>query len=348
MESHLEGLCRLLRPAVDLQVIVANSSRHTTAGIVDGVPVERLGSVLTLAGTSVCPGMAAAIRRHPADIVHIHLPNPTAVLAYLVSNHSGRLVFTYHSDIIRQKVLSALIQPMLDIAFRRARAIIATSPNYIEHSPVLRRFRDRCRVVPLGIDLPSFHHADCAAVDRIRRQYGPNLLLSVGRHVYYKGFEYLVRAMQHAPGKLLLIGNGPLRPQLESLIAALNLTDRVVLLGEVGDLLPYYHACDVFILPSIARSEAFGIVQMEAMACGKPVINTDLPSGVPFVSPAGVTGLCVPPADAARLAEAIRTLIGDPGLRSRLGAQARLRVENEFTLDVMVSRTLDLYRSILG
>ena len=146
----------------------------------------------------------------------------------------------------------------------------------------------------------------------------------------------------------MIIGEGPLRKPLERLIRQLGLTHRVFLLGRVSAVESYYHACDVFVLPSVARSEAFGIVQIEAMACGKPVVNTRLDSGVPFVSVDGVTGLTVPPADATALARAINRLLNDDALRSSLGKAARERAYREFSLDRMAARTLEVYHAVSG
>ncbi len=346
MESHLETLCQGLKEHVTLQVVVASGTFQRIVENANGVAVDRLSTRLTVAGTPLCGGLVKSIKQANADIVHIHLPHPGAMVAYLASGHRGPLVYTYHSDIIRQTVSFAILRPLLDTALARASAIIATSPNYVDSSPVLRRFRAQCRVVPLGIPIEPYDHGDPDEIARIRARYGERLIIAVGRHVYYKGFEYLIRAMEKVDGRLLLIGSGPLRPHLEKASRDAGVTDRVVFLGEIPDLVPFYHAADVFVLPAIARSEAFGIVQMEAMACRKPVINTALDSGVPYVSLDGVTGLTVEPANSEALAGALRRLLGDRELRIRMGEAGRRRVEAEFTEKVMVSRTLDVYRDL--
>jgi rhamnosyl/mannosyltransferase len=178
-------------------------------------------------------------------------------------------------------------------------------------------------------------------------KYHRPIVLSVGRLVYYKGFEYLIRAMAAIKGSLIIIGNGPLKAELLRLASRVGISERLTILDQVEDVTPFYHAADLFVLPSIARTEAFGIVQLEAMAAGKPVINTQLHSGVPFVSQHGITGLTVPPADTAALARAINRLLGDPALRASYGAAARLRTQEEFTVDRMVARTLAIYHHVI-
>jgi glycosyltransferase involved in cell wall biosynthesis len=350
IETHLEALCGALRNTHDLRVIVASDNHNAGEETLEGVSVTRVPTKLTLASTPLCPGMIAKIRSSHADIVHIHLPNPTAVLAYLASGHRGRLVVTYHSDTVRQKFFGALFEPWLRLALRRSSAIIATSPDYRRTSKVLSRYPDRCHVIPYGIALEQFERCDPAAVSALRKQYGERLVISVGRLVYYKGFEYLIRAMTQVRGKLLIIGDGPLRGKLEELARALGLSSKVVFAGEIQNerVIPYYHAADVFALASVARSEAFGIVQIEAMAAGLPVVNTRLDSGVPFVSLNERTGLTVPPADPAALATALNRLLDNDELRRSLGAAGRVRARQEFSLETMSTRTMALYDSVMS
>ncbi len=347
MESHLHVLCNELRDSLDLKVLVASKTRQGSTETVDGVPVTRLSTLVDFFGAPVCPSMVQALRASDADILHIHWPNPLAVLAYFASGFTGPLVFTYQSDIVRQKVLGSAFQSILHRALSRSSAIIATSSNYLESSPVLKAHREKCHVIPLGIPIERFHSPDPHIVDWIRNQYGPSIVVAVGRLVGYKGFEHLIRAMKKVDGHLLLIGNGPMRAELESLVRTLGLFERVTILSGVADVVPYYHAADVFVLPSVNRSEAFGMVQIEAMACGKPVVNTQLDSGVPFVSRHEETGITVAPSDPDALAKAICTLLRNPELRARLGAAARERVHADFSVERMARRTLELYESLL-
>ena len=350
MESHLAALCGALRSCLDLQVLVASDSRSSSREIVDGVPVRRLGTWLKAASTCFTPVLPAAIREARPDLVHLHLPNPAAVLSCFAAGFRGPLVVTYHSDVVRQRMLNSLYTPCVHRLLDRCAAIVVASPNYLASSPVLARHRDRCHVIPFGIRCEEFARCDPAAVAQERRRFGTRLVLSVGRLVYYKGFQHLVRAMAGVDGRLVLVGEGPQRSELEKLAASLGIGHRVVFPGSLSPerLRALYHAASVFVLPSVARSEAFGIVQIEAMAAGKPVINTALDSGVPFVSRHRETGFTVPPADPAPLAAAINRLLDDDALRSAYGQAACLRAQREFHLDLMVRRTLQLYSKALG
>ncbi len=347
METHLRTLCAELKDAVDLSVIVANDGPRTEHALMDGVNLTRVGTALNVYSTPICPRMTRAIRDARADLVHVHMPNPWAVLAYLRSGHRGPLVVTWHSDVVRQKALEPAFGLLLRRFLRRCNTIIATSDNYIESSPVLSRYRDRCHTVPFGISTDDLWCRDVNAVKQIRGRFGSRIVLSTGRLVYYKGLEYLIRAMNSVDASLLIVGDGPLRDKLETEAAANPvLRRRVNFLGHVEDVTPYYHACDVFALPSIARSEGFGIVQLEAMACAKPVVNTRLQSGVPFVSLDGVTGITVAPQNSAEMAGALNRLLNEDELRRTYGNAALQRVRTEFTVGAMVKRTFGVYKQV--
>jgi glycosyltransferase involved in cell wall biosynthesis len=351
IETHLEQLCQLLKDEVELEVIVANHSDGEKKEVLNGVPVRRLRTSVTVAGAPICRGLPRAIREAKADIIHIHTPHPTALLGYLVSGAQGRLVCTYHSDIVRQRILGTLLAPLQNSAFRRAKAIIASNPNLLASSPVLSHHRERSIVVPFGVQSSLDQSPVREAVNAIREKFGGPIVLAIGRLVYYKGFEFLIRAMAglRVPAVLLIIGDGPLRSALERQIRALGLSERVHLLGNVADTTVYYQACHLFVLPSISRSEAFGIVQLEAMACGKVVINTNIEgSGVTFVSRNGETGVTVPPADASALENAISRLLSDAPLRMRLGRAGKQRVQEKFTLEGMLDSTLAVYHRVMA
>ena len=349
IETHVQTLCRELQKRCEVEVLVANETRRDEQFWDDQIKVTRVGTRFTVSGAPICPGLPGKIRRAKADIVHVHLPNPPAILAVLASGYRGRVIATYHSDIVRQKSMARLFDPFLRFFLKRCSVIIATSARYMVTSPVLADYRERCRVIPYGISVDQFSVCDPAEVAAIRERYGSRLIISAGRLIYYKGFEYLVEAMAHVDGHLLIVGEGPLREGLELKSKALGLQSKISFLGEIHNqnIAPFFNAADIFALASVARSEAFAIVQLEAMACGKPVVNTDLDSGVPWVSLDGVTGITVPPRDSIALASAINKLLDDSDLRAKYGQAARSRVDQEFGQDLMVERMLESYREVL-
>ena len=349
IETHVEALCQGLRKSMDVRVLVASNHRYRENSVIDGIPVTRVHVPVTIAGAPICPGMLWHIRKNRPDIIHLHLPNPTGVLAVLSSGYRGRVVVTWHSDIVRQRRLARLYRPIERILLNRCAAIVASSPAYIASSPVLREHADRCRSIPFGIDAEKFddRHVDQSMLRDLRQRFGPGMILSVGRLVYYKGIQFLIQAMPKVDAKLVIIGEGPMRPALEHEVATLGIGDRVTFLGRIHEnLTTYFHAADVFALPSCERSEAFGIVQLEAMASGKPVINTQIDSGVPYVSLDGVTGITVQPRSSEAMATALNRLFADPELRRRMGHAGRHRVQTEFNLELMVRRTIDIYEQI--
>ncbi|ELY67054.1 group 1 glycosyl transferase [Natrinema versiforme JCM 10478] len=217
----------------------------------------------------------------------------------------------------------------------------------LEHSDCLQEHADKCTVIPLSVDLETFG-GNTPSVD-LPIDERPTLLF-VGRLTYYKGVDRLIDAVVDIDANVLLVGDGNQRESLERRVRDLGISDRVQFLGRVDDrtLHACYDAADVFVLPSVAESEAFGIVQLEAMAYGTPVINTDLPTGVPWVSRDGKTGVTVPPDDSEALADAIAVLLDDPKRRATYGEAARRRVEAEFSRERMLERTEELYDRLLN
>ena len=347
----LYDLCEELKDKVDLQVLVANGGPTTNIENGDGLNIIRAGSLVTVFSTSVCPKMPYWIKKFQPDIVQIHHPNPMGNISYLLSHQPGRLIVLYQSDIVRQRVTYGLYFPFLMMMLKRAHAIIVTSPHYLKSSPLLRQFEEKCVVIPLGIDLRRFEKkGNEKGIATIRSQYGEKIVLFVGRLTQYKGVPYLLEAMKEVSGRLLIIGKGELERQLRNQVARNNLLTKVDFLGELEErkLLPFFHACDLLVLPSITRNEAFGLVQLEAMACGKPVVSTRLETGVQYVNQDGKTGLIVPPRDSKGLADAINRLLEDGDLRTRMGIEGRRRVEREFTKEKMARRTLQLYEKVLS
>jgi rhamnosyl/mannosyltransferase len=276
------------------------------------------------------------------------------LLAVIASARSAPLVITHHSDVVRQKKLGLVLRPFEQLAYRRAAAILATSPPYAQSSPLLQRHASRVRVVPFGIDLGPFVRPSPQAREharRLRAEYGAPLWLSVGRLVYYKGLAVALEALRDVPGRLLVIGEGPLREALSKRARDVGVIGRVAFRGRVDadELVGAYHAATALWFPSVARSEAFGFAQVEAMASGCPVLNTAIEgSGVAWVSRHEESGLTVPVEDPRALSGAARRLLDEPGLRARLGTAGRARACHEFDADVMAEGTLKAYREAVA
>lgn len=348
MEIYLRQLVLHQSKVMDVEAIVANDLRRTQVEVVDGAEIARIATFGSFASMPVTPTMAWHIRQNKADLIHLHTPNPGAALALLVSRHSGRLIITHHADTLGRKKLRRLSDPWARRVMERAAAIIATSKRYLDSSDELAPFRDKCQIIPLGIDPTPFECANTAGSQDIRAKYGERLLLAVGRLVPYKGFEYLIRSMKRVNGALLLVGSGPLQEGLFNCIREYGVQDKVAMLGHVDEIAQYYKAASIFIIPSITRAEAFGVVQLEAMAAGIPVINTDIPSGVPEVSVHGQTGFTVPPKDPDALANAINLLLDNAALRHQFGNAARERVRDRFSVEKMVMQTMAVYDSVMS
>jgi len=352
IEQHMHVLCTGMARHVDVTVLVPSRSRRRLEERLDGVRVIRVPELGRYFSAAFCPSMPAELRRLSPDLVHLHFPNPTGDLAYLLSGRRPPVVMTYHADVIKRSHLLRLYRPVFERLAPRIRRFVTSSDEYLASSLFLAPHRERCCVIPFGVDVDAFTLGLCEVdrVETLRQRHGARIVLFLGVLRYYKGLEVLVRAMAQVSGRLLVAGRGPQRAALEALTRELGLTERVTFLGEVSDserrcLL---HACDVFALPSVDRSEAFGISQLEAMACGKPVVSSDLPTGVRLVNQAGVTGILVPPGNPDALAGAVNTLLEDEALRASFGKAARLRVDQEFTAERMIARTLDVYREALA
>jgi glycosyltransferase involved in cell wall biosynthesis len=354
VEKVASDIAEGLKDDCDTKVLACHEEATPQWDAVNGIVVLRAGTVGTYFSVPLAPRFPLLLRQmaRTADILHFHLPYPLADVSYLLSRPKGKVVVWWHSDIVRPKYLTRLYRPLQIQFLKNAAAIIVAAPQLIDSSPTLRRFRDKCEVIPIGIETGRFslNGSRHTEVQKIRSKYGPRIVLFVGRLAYYKGVEYLIRAMKGIDGTLLLVGEGPLEAEMKRLAASMGILDRCIFLGRISDeeLPLYYQACDVFVLPSIAPTEAYGIVQLEAMASGKPVVCTSLPTGVTFVNLAGKTGLVVPPADEQALAGAINKLLTDHALRDKYGLFAKQRVEREFTSGAMVDKVYQLYKRVAG
>lgn len=354
VERHVQSLIEGLAGRVRFVDLVPSRDGRFHEHRIAGNPAYELPILGTIASAPLCPSMPLWARRlhreQRFDLVHLHFPDPTSHLAALALPTSLPVVISWHSDIVRQKRLRMLYRPFESRILRRAAAIVVATPRHYTSSTVLRSasIEHKLSVVPYGMDFARFD-APPAGAEEIRRRHGTRLVFALGRHVYYKGFEYLIEAMARVPNARLLLGSdGPLTPALRAQAAALGLGDRVVFLGRVpeDELSAYYHAADVFCLPSVEPAEAFGLAQAEAMACGRPVVCCELNNGVTYVNRHGETGLVVSPRDAASLAAALRELLDNPQRREQMGKAAAQRLRAEFTIAAQCDGMMKVYERV--
>lgn len=298
--------------------------------------------------TMISPSMIFTLRRicRKYDIIHVHHPDPMACLALFLSGYKGKVVLHWHSDIQKQKLLLKFYRPLQQWLLRRADKIVGTSPVYLAESPCLQEVQEKTVCLPIGV-VPMQPVPE--AVEAIRNQYpGKKIVFSLGRLVAYKGFCFLVEAARYLSEDYVVLigGTGALKDELQQEIEDLNLQEKVKLLGRVsdGDLPAYYGACDVFCMSSVQKTEAFGIVQIEAMSCGKPVVATRIPqSGVSWVNKEGMSGLNVEPGKALDLAEAIEKITENAETCQRFSEGAKKRYQDLFTKERMIEKCLTIY-----
>jgi glycosyltransferase involved in cell wall biosynthesis len=365
VHGGIESTVALLAEALhadghEVCVLCANTSAETRRDqSAAGYPVVRAGSWGSLLSMSVAPSLLGELRLalQSTELVHVHMPDPMAALAlWAARTQLGRraLVLHWHSDVVRQRVARHLYRPLQDWLLGRADAVIATSEPYADSSADLAPWRSKVHVIPIGIG----DNAPQVNAERVRilraAGGGRARVFALGRFVGYKGFDVLIDAVPRlAADALVCIGGGGGDPRvrhgLERRIEALGLGLRVQLLGRIDDhdLANHFAACDVFCMPSLDRSEAFGIAQVEAMCMGRPVVSSAVPgSGVTWINRHEQTGLTVPPGDPGALAAALNRLLGDAPLRERLGRAARQHWSQSLQRDHMVARMDTLYAAL--
>lgn len=360
IEGHIALLARAQAAAGHrVTVLVTDPTGRGSDKDEDGVRVIRARRLATVASTPLSLDLPLRLGRLRPDLCHLHSPYPVAELAWLLRGRHP-MVLTWHSDVVRQRLLGALWAPGQRALLARADRVLATSPRYAATSPFLRRVPpERLRVVPLGIRPPA--QAPDPARARARFGAGPNLVF-VGQLRYYKGLGRLLEALallrreEAAAGRgasrpqLLVAGRGPMEAAWRAQAAALGLADQVRWLGALDDggrdlLLA---AGDLYVLPAVARSEAFGLALLEAMAAGLPLLSTELGTGTSWVNQHEVTGLVVPPEDPASLAAALRRLLADEGQRQAMGRAAKARFDQHFTATAMLAAVEGSYREVLS
>jgi glycosyltransferase involved in cell wall biosynthesis len=317
---------------------------------VNGELNDRATSLGCLFSLPIAPTWPLLFQRslRTADLVVVHAPflPAAAAIAMHLPNEVG-LVVHWHSDIVAQRRLGALLRPLIRKMLDRADAVIVSNPM-LAKSPLLATVRGKLRIIPFGVDASGCDKpippAAAELATKLRCAH-PRLVVALGRLVPSKGFDVLIEAMRNVAAHLLIIGEGNSRRWLERQIDRNDLADRVTLLGAVTDAErdAILRNSDVFVFPSVLCDETFGIAQLEAMACGLPIVNTALPTGVPWVAQHQREALTVPPNSPTAMAEAIERLLTDRALAARLGAAGHARAVTHFALATFERRVTQVY-----
>jgi rhamnosyl/mannosyltransferase len=348
----IAALSRLADKDITNGILVARRVGKARRYVIDDVPVEALSSLGTIFSTPIAPAFPLVlIRRTSAvDIVVYHAPFPLADIASSFLPDDVALIVYWHADIVGYSWLKTLVTPVIKKTLRRANRIIVSDRAIIDNSPILTTFADKCVVVPYGIDEHFWNIRSAMEHNmalKLRDQY-PRMVLAIGRLVPYKGLDVLLRAMQELDAQLVIIGEGPLEMDLKRLASDTGLGARVTFAGRLArsDMKTYLHAARVLAFPSVTSAEAFGIVQLEAMAAGLPVVNTALMTAVPHIARHEKEALTVPPRDSHALAAAIGRILDEPSLAGRLGEAGRLRARTEYSNNRFLSRMKVIYGEV--
>ena len=358
IETVVRNIALGLGDSMAIRVLACSPDRDTRQEVVDNVPVTRAGTLTVKFSTPLSLSYLRIFRKmaRNADIIQLHAPFPLADLALLLACGAVRksgagVAVWWHTDVVRQKKLMLLYKPLMDYMLRRTDRVFVSSQSIADNSRYLATYRSKLRVIPFGLNIREYEAANRLPVLTEALSDAANKkVLFVGRLVYYKGLDILLEAFENCPGaELFVVGDGPLHSELQERIRRQGTEKRIHFMGKVTDdvLHAAYADCDLLVLPSNYSSECFGLVQLEAMVYGKPVINTNLPTGVPEVSLHGESGITVPPGDPAALGRAIRELCGDDALRERLGRGAYQRVRNHFSLEAMADSLQREYKELL-
>ncbi len=367
IETHVQTLARAQADlGAEVSVLCVNGLNKkksqclrtkTIKELDNNVEVTSLGRLFSLARFDLCPDLPRRISElvnQSNTIIHVHTPNPTMLTALMALRPQMPLVITHHSDIIKQRVLKYAFRPIEHVVYSQASRILTTSFEYIEGSKFLRLYKNSLSALPLGLDCSEYAQPSKAALSysrHLKETYGSPIWLSVGRLVYYKALHVAIEALASVPGTLLIIGTGPLEKELKNQAKQLGVEHRIVWLGRVSadELTGAYRAATALWFPSNVRSEGFGLVQIEAMASGCPVINANIVcSGVPWVSRHEKEGLTIPINDPVALAQAAKRLLNEPNLRDRLAKARRDRSCKEYDHLTMAQRSFEIYEQVLS
>lgn len=351
IEQVIYQLCQYgSSQGIEHEVLTLSAHPEPAEIMVGNHKVHRARLNLQVASTGLSFSVFSQFRdlAEKADIINFHFPWPFMDLVYFASGTKKPIVVTYHSDIVRQKTLLRLYKPLMHLFLRRADRIVVASPNYLETSDVLQRYRDKTVVIPYGLDKSSYPEPSEACLSAWEKRFGRRFFLFVGVMRYYKGLHILLEAAKGTDYPVVIVGAGPLERELRAQAAVLGL-ENVHFLGSLGDedKVALLQLCLAIVFPSHLRSEAFGISLLEGAMYGKPMISSEIGTGTSYINIHGETGLVVPPSDPPAFREAMRTLWESPEITREMGLKASQRYEQLFTAARMGRQMSALYRELL-
>ncbi|MBB6182052.1 glycosyltransferase family 4 protein [Pseudorhizobium flavum] len=339
--------CRSL--GIEAQILSLSPKPAAEPFEFDGHRIIQVKQDLDIASTGLSLAAFQKFRElsHQADVVHFHFPWPFMDLVDLVTPARKPVVVTYHSDIVKQKLLLRLYSPLMHHFLRRSDRIVATSPNYLASSPVLSRYQNKVDVIPIGLDETEYPQSDPERLAHWRNRFPGSFFLFVGVLRYYKGIQFLIEAASKTHLPVVIVGGGGLEHELKKQVEREKLSN-IHLLGALPDQdkTALLSLCRALVFPSHLRSEAFGLSLVEAAMAGKPMVSCEIGTGTSFVNLNGVTGLTVPPADPEGLGQAMQRLWTNQAEADRFGEAARHRYETVFTAQKMAQSYAKLYRTL--
>jgi glycosyltransferase involved in cell wall biosynthesis len=346
---------QLARATLDLGVqtdvlTLSPNCEHTPLIQLHGHRVHRVPRTLQLASTGFSLNAFSRFAQlaKAADLIHYHFPWPFMDLVHFTSQIKKPTVVTYHSDIIKQKTLLKFYRPLKHRFLSSVDKIVATSPNYIETSPALTRFKDKTVVIPIGLDKSTYSEPSTELLAKWRERIGPRFFLFIGMLRYYKGLHILLEALKDTSFPMVIVGTGLIEQELKEQATRLNLKN-VHFLGSLPekDKIALLTLCSGLVFPSHLRSEAFGISLLEGAMFGKPLISCEIGTGTSFINVHNKTGLVIEPENPRALREAMRFLWDNPVEAEKMGNDAEKRYWDYFTAEKMASSYVGLYKDLL-
>lgn len=334
---------------IEAQVLTLTPGMDNSVVTVDGHKVCRCKTLVELASTPISLSAFMRFRElaRDADIIHYHFPYPFADLLHFTSRIKKPTVVTYHSDIVKQSKILSFYRPLQKAFLNSVDTIVATSPNYLNSSPVLQQFRDKVSVIPIGLDTTNLSTPIAERYQYWQQRLPEEFFLFIGAIRYYKGLHVAIEAVKGTGIKLVIAGSGGIEEELRA-YASKNGLENVIFLGQVSeeDKSALLDLCYGFVFPSHLRSEAFGVSLLEAAAHSKPLISCELGTGTSFVNLHNETGLVIPPSSPVALRQAMEYLLSNPEIAQNFGANARNRVVRDFSESSVAGGYANLYKKL--